>query len=84
MCVGAVLRNKSLLKWLNLTMSIQQDMQLNTYLYFWKKFGSSNSLDQSALFCNISSVIARPVRSLTIEMWVKQKEYRRNISVFSA
>ncbi len=84
MFVGVVLRNESLLKWFNLTMSVQQDMQLNTYLYFWKKFGASNSLDQSALFCNISSVIARPVRGLTIEMRVKQNQYRRNISVFSA
>lgn len=63
MNVGAVLKKKSLLKWLKLTMCVQQDKQLNTYLYFWKKFGASNSLDQSALFCNISSVMARPVES---------------------
>lgn len=34
---------------------------LNTYLYFSKMFGVSNSLDQSAFFCCISSVIAWPV-----------------------
>lgn len=43
-----------------------------TYLYFWKKWGGSKSLDHSAFPCRISSVTLRPVNA-THQLWRLKK-----------
>lgn len=47
-----------------------------TYLYFWKKFGGSNSLDHSAFPWRISSVMLRPGDSGTWTVSVEASTHR--------